>query len=74
MFLPKEKTLLKFCFFVNRMFAAELAVFAHREFLGVRFFVFARVIVATCALFTGEVDIFTHGYFLVCESGNPITQ
>jgi hypothetical protein len=59
---------------VNGMFAAELAVFAYREFLSMRFLVFARVIVAACALFTSEVDIFTHAFFLVCESGDPITQ
>jgi hypothetical protein len=44
---PWRENNLKFCFFVNRMFAAELAVFAYREFLGMRFFVFACVVVAT---------------------------
>ena len=56
------------------MFAAELAVFAHREFLSVRLFVFRRVIVATCALFTSDMDIFTHSFFLIGESEDPITR
>jgi len=62
----KRSETLELRFFMNRMFAAEFAVLAHRELLRVRFLVFAGVIVATCALFTSEVNIFTHGLTLLC--------